>query len=74
MSDDLEVSLSLWNGDDILHIRNRALLLFLFFSAMRRSEVADARISNITFRDNGFVVNIPKSRTDQEGVGVSIGN
>ena len=74
MSDDLEVSLSLWNGDDILHIRNRALLLILFFSAMRRSEVADARISNSTFRDNGFVVNIPESKTDQEGVGVSIGN
>ena len=46
--------------------RDVALLLFMFFSAMRRSEVAALLWSDLTFDKRGVVVLIRKSKTDQE--------
>ena len=46
--------------------RDVALLLFMFFSAMRRSEVAALLWSDLTFDKRGVVVVIRKSKTDQE--------
>ena len=50
-------------------IRNRALFLFLFYSAMRRSEVSALRWSDIDYQPNGIIVRIRHSKTDQEGSG-----
>ena len=46
--------------------RDVALLLFMFFSAMRRSEVAALLWSDLTIDKRGVVVLIRKSKTDQE--------
>ena len=46
--------------------REVALLLFMFFSAMRRNEVAALLWSDLTFDKRGVVVLIRKSKTDQE--------
>jgi integrase len=46
--------------------RDEALLLFLFHSAMRRSEVAALLWSDLTFDKRGIVDMIRKSKTDQE--------
>ena len=46
--------------------RDVALLLFMFHSAMRRSEVASLMWSDLTFDKRGVVVVIRKSKTDQE--------
>ena len=46
--------------------RDVALLLFMFHSAMRRSEVASLLWSDLTFDKRGVVVVIRKSKTDQE--------
>ena len=46
--------------------RDVALLLFMFVSAMRRSEVAALLWSDLTFDKRGVVVLIRKSKTDQE--------
>ena len=46
--------------------RDVALLLFMFFSAMRRSEVAALLWSDLRFDKRGVVVLIRKSKTDQE--------
>ena len=46
--------------------RDVALLLFMFFSAMRRSEIAALLWSDLTFDKRGVVVLIRKSKTDQE--------
>ena len=46
--------------------RDVALLLFTFFSAMRRSEIAALLWSDLTFDKRGVVVLIRKSKTDQE--------
>ena len=46
--------------------RDVALLLFMFHSAMRRSEVASLMWTDLTFDKRGVVVVIRKSKTDQE--------
>jgi integrase len=46
--------------------RDVALLLFMFHSALRRSEVASLLWSDLTFDKRGVVVVIRKSKTDQE--------
>lgn len=46
--------------------RDVALLLFMFFSAMRRSEIAALLWSDLTFDKRGVKVLIRKSKTDQE--------
>lgn len=57
-------------GDDIRGVRDRALLLFAFASGgRRRSEVAEARVENLTVVPGGYLYRIPWSKTDQEGVG-----
>ena len=43
--------------------QSRALLLFLFHSAMRRSEVADTKWKSISFKAQAMVVVIPISKT-----------
>lgn len=57
-------------GDDIRGVRDRALLLFAFASGgRRRSEVAGARVENLTVVPGGYLYRIPWSKTDQEGIG-----
>ena len=46
--------------------RDVSLLLFMFFSAMRRSEIAALLWSDLTFDRRGVVVLTRKSKTDQE--------
>ena len=53
--------------------RDRCLLLFLFFSAMRRGEVQALLWSDLTFDARGVQVLIRQSKTDQEAIGQNIG-
>jgi len=50
-------------------LRNRALLLFGFASAMRRSELAGINVADIEETTSGLRVTIRRSKTDQEGHG-----
>ena len=56
------------DGNTMLNKRCRdvSLLLFMFFSAMRRSEIAALLWSDLTFDKRGVVVLIRKSKTDQQ--------
>jgi site-specific recombinase XerD len=49
--------------------RDRALLLLGFAGAMRRSELVALDVAHLKLSDEGFVVTIAKSKTDQEGQG-----
>jgi len=49
--------------------RDRALLLLGFAGAMRRSELVALDVAHLKLSDEGFVVTIVKSKTDQEGQG-----
>ena len=53
--------------------RDVCLLLFLFFSAMRRNEVVRLLWTDLTFDKRGVVVLIRQSKTDKEAKGQTIG-
>lgn len=57
----------------LLGIRDRALLLLGFAGAMRRSELVSLDVDDVVETEDGLVVSIRKSKTDQEGAGRKIG-
>lgn len=50
-------------------IRDRALLLIGFAGAFRRSELVGLEVKDLNFVVEGLVINLRKSKTDQEGKG-----
>jgi site-specific recombinase XerD len=56
-------------GGGLANIRDRALLLFGFASAMRRSELAALDADDIEETPEGLRVTVRRSKTDQEGHG-----
>jgi integrase len=59
-------------GDDLKGLRDRAILSFGFASACRRSELASLVVDCVTEVDQGLIVTIERSKTDQEGQGHEI--
>lgn len=53
--------------------RDRALLLLGFSGAFRRSELVSLNVEDVAFTDEGAVVMLRRSKTDQEGQGRKIG-
>ncbi|MBB5051136.1 site-specific recombinase XerD [Afipia massiliensis] len=53
-------------------LRDRALLLIGFAAALRRSELVDLNVNDITWRTRGIILNIGRSKTDQAGEGADI--
>jgi site-specific recombinase XerD len=60
-------------SDGLLGVRDRALILLGFAGAMRRSELVGLDVTDVAVADEGLVVNIRKSKTDQTGQGRKIG-
>jgi integrase len=54
-------------------LRDRALILTGFCGALRRSEIAALTIQDFTKCDEGFVLTIQRSKTDQFGQGEKLG-
>lgn len=52
--------------------RNQAMILVGFAGAFRRSELAALRREDIEHREDGLLVTIPESKTDQEGKGQQV--
>ena len=57
----------------LLSTRDRALLLLGFAGAMRRSEIVGLDVADVSESDEGLVVVIRRSKTDQEGQGRKVG-
>lgn len=57
----------------LLGIRDRALLLLGFTTAFRRSELVSLDVEDVTLTRDGLIVNLRRSKTDQEGAGCKIG-
>lgn len=72
LKDDLTVMLS-HTPDTIKGTRDRALLLVGFCAALRRSELVAVRIEDLDFTSQGIVLTLPRSKTDQQGLGRKIG-
>jgi integrase len=50
-------------------MRDRAILLVGFAGAFRRSELAGLTLDDIQFTNDGLVITLRHSKTDQEGEG-----
>jgi site-specific recombinase XerD len=57
----------------VIGIRDRALLLVGFAGAFRRSELVSLDVADVAFNSDGLVVQVRRSKTDQEGLGRKIG-
>ncbi|KAA1399661.1 site-specific integrase [Aeromicrobium ginsengisoli] len=53
--------------------RDAAILLIGFAGALRRSEISNLRVSDLSFKADGVVVRLRKSKSDQEGAGAFVG-
>ena len=71
--DMLKAMLAATPEDDLLAIRDRAILLLGFAGGMRRSELAALDVEDLTDVEEGLDVLIRRSKTDQEGAGRTIG-
>lgn len=53
--------------------RDKALLMLGFAGAFRRSELVGLHVEHVTFDAEGLRVYLPRSKTDQEGKGTTVG-
>lgn len=52
-------------------IRDLAILELGFFGGFRRSELIAIQIEHIHWEQEGIIIQLPRSKTDQEGIGLS---
>ena len=60
-------------GTSLRELRDRAILLFGFAGAFRRSELVALNLEDIEWTAEGALVIIRRSKTDQEGLGRKVG-
>ena len=70
---DLRVMIEHLPKDRLLSARDRALLLLGFAGAMRRSELVGLDYSDVADTEEGLIITIRRSKTDQYGSGRKIG-
>lgn len=60
-------------GPGLTGLRDRAILLLGFASAMRRSELVALTVADVEFTAEGLLVKVRRSKTDQQGRGTVVG-
>jgi integrase len=70
---DLRDMLDTLEGDRLIDVRDRALLLLGFAGAFRRSELVALDVGDVTDGADGLTILIRRSKTDQEGAGRKVG-
>ena len=60
------------SGNDLVTLRDKALLFLGFAGAFRRSELVAVQVEDLTFTPQGLIVFIPQSKGDQAGAGSQI--
>ena len=59
-------------AETLRQVRDRAILLVGFASAMRRSELVALDVADLEWTAEGVLIHIRKSKTDQEGAGAAV--
>jgi site-specific recombinase XerD len=59
-------------AETVRQLRDRAILLVGFASAMRRSELVALNLEDLEWTAEGVLISIRKSKTDQEGAGAAV--
>lgn len=60
-------------GSGLKGLRDRAILLLGFASAMRRSELVALTVRDVEFTVEGLLIHVRRSKTDQQGRGTVLG-
>lgn len=60
-------------GENLIDIRDRALILVGFAGAFRRSELVSIKVEDLEFDREGVTITLRNSKTDQEGHGYKKG-
>jgi site-specific recombinase XerD len=60
-------------GEGLHGTRDRALLLIGFAGALRRSELVGLDVGDLRSTEDGYVLTVRRSKTDQEGAGRTLG-
>lgn len=58
--------------DDLLGLRDRAMVLLSWFGALRRSDGVPLDVEDVRFVTEGLVITIRRSKTDQTGAGAEV--
>jgi integrase len=61
------------DGQGTAELRDRAMLLLLFTTAVRRSELAALDLAHLEPDPAGLIIHVGRSKTDQEGQGAFVG-
>lgn len=72
VTEDILAMLQTLSGD-LRGVRDRALLLIGFGGAFRRSELVALDVEDVEITDDGLVINLRRSKTDQGGKGRLLG-
>lgn len=59
--------------DTLMGKRDKALILVGFAGAFRRSEIVGLNVDDVSYRDEGIVILLRRSKTDQHGEGRYVG-
>lgn len=59
--------------NDLTSLRNKALLMLGYMGALRRSELVAINVDDIEFVEQGMRLTLRRSKTDQEGRGITMG-
>jgi integrase len=58
--------------DDLVVVRNRAILAVGFWGALRSQEIVDLKISDLEFAPQGIMLHLRKTKEDQEATGQEV--
>ena len=58
--------------DDLVPVRDKAILSLGFFGAFRRIEIAQLKVEDIELVDEGLIVTVRRSKRDQLAVGTTV--
>lgn len=72
LKEDLIAILSTMQNDGLKTKRDKALLLIGFCGAFRRSELVSLKTQDLEFTTQGIIITLPRSKTDQTGLGRKI--
>lgn len=59
--------------ETLINARDKAIILIGFAGAFRRSEIVGLNVDDISYRDEGMMILLRKSKTDQQGEGRWVG-
>lgn len=69
LTEDIKAIVEQLDDESVIDVRDKAIILLGFAGAFRRSELVSINVEDLEFREEGLVVHLESSKTDQDGEG-----